>query len=70
MRITLDYRNPTRSHCQVAVFVNGALAGVLCLRQEEIGTFQNIISTGLFMPEDLFLATGNPGEFKLLKDCK
>jgi hypothetical protein len=33
MNITLDYRNPTRSHCDVAIFIDGALTGVLTLRR-------------------------------------
>ena len=60
MKIHLDYRNPTPSHCDVAVFVNGALAGVLTLRQEELGDFQQIISNGLSLPTDEFHGTGNP----------
>ena len=60
MKITLDYRNPTPSHCDVAVFVNGALAGVLTLRQEELLTFQHIIVTGMDSRRDEFLGTGNP----------
>lgn len=46
MRITLDYRNPTPSHCGVAIFVNGALAGTLTLRQDEIVSFQQILAAG------------------------
>lgn len=60
MRITLDYRNPSPSHCRVGVFVNGACAGEICLRQEEIVTFQTVIQHGLSMPEDVFRGTGNP----------
>ncbi len=60
MRITLDYRNPTPSHCEVALFVNGALAGVLTLRQEELDVFQDVIVRGLHMPGDWFEAYGNP----------
>ncbi len=62
MKITLDYRNPTPSHCDVAVFVNGALAGVLTLRQEELGSFQQVIVNGLSLPHDEFLGTGDPGQ--------
>lgn len=32
MQITLDYRNPTPSHHDVAVFVNGGCVGILTLR--------------------------------------
>jgi hypothetical protein len=60
MRIALDYRHPTPSHCDVAVFINGALAGVLTMRQEEIGHFQHIVWTGMQMSDDKFSATGNP----------
>lgn len=58
MKIILDYRNPTPSHCDVAIFVNGALAGTICLRQEEIDVFQDVICRGLHMPGDKFLSTG------------
>jgi hypothetical protein len=60
MKITFDYRNPTPSHCDVAVFVNGALAGVLRLRQDELSDFQGIVNGGLTLPTDEFLGTGNP----------
>ena len=60
MRITLDYRRPSPSHCYVGFFVNGALAGELCLRQEEILGLEMVIQHGLLLPEDSFLSTGNP----------
>lgn len=47
MRITLEYRNPTPAHCTVAVFVNGALAGELVLRQEELVDFELILRRGI-----------------------
>jgi hypothetical protein len=68
MRITLDYRDPSPSHCYVAIFVNGAFTGQICLRQEEIDSFQHIISQGMTLPQDVFLATGNPGPYKHTKD--
>lgn len=46
MRLHINFRNPTPSHCDVAVFVNGALAGVLTLRQEELFDFQDIVFNG------------------------
>ena len=60
MKITLDYRNPTPSHCDVAIFVNGAYAGVVTVRQSEVGEFQQVISNGLSLATDVFLSTGNP----------
>lgn len=60
MKITLDYRNPTPSHCDVAVFVNGALSGVLTLRQDELDSFQQIIVNGLSLNADEFLSSGDP----------
>lgn len=60
MRITLDFRNPTQSHCNIAVFINGALSGVLTLRQDEIGSFQQIIANGCSPNLDYFLSKGNP----------
>lgn len=64
MKISLDYRNPTPSHCDVAIFVNGALAGTIRLRQEELDVFQSVISHGLHMLNDQFVATGSPGEWR------
>jgi hypothetical protein len=59
MKITLDYRNPTPSHCDVAVYIDGALTGTLTLRQDEVVTFQQIIVNGM-SHRDEFLGTGNP----------
>jgi hypothetical protein len=60
MRITLEFRRPTPSHCTVAVFINGALAGELTLRQEEIGAFHQIVAHGCSADMDSFLSTGDP----------
>lgn len=60
MKITLDFRNPTPSHCEVAVFVNGAYSGTLTLRQEEVGSFQQVVANGLSLDTDEFLSTGHP----------
>lgn len=65
MKITVDYRNPTPSHCDAAIFINGALAGVLKLRQEELDVFQHIILHGLDSKRDEFLGTGNPGPWPI-----
>jgi hypothetical protein len=61
MKITLDYRNPSPSHCDVAVFLNNAFTGTLTLRREELDVFQHIIVNGLSPVHDQFLATGDPG---------
>lgn len=58
MRITLEYRNPTPSHCDIAVFVNGALSGVLTLRQDEVGSLSQIITHGCAKGIDSFLSRG------------
>lgn len=60
MKITFDYRRPTPAHCAIGVFVNGACAGELTLRQDEIGPFQMIVQHGMTMPGDEFRGTGNP----------
>lgn len=60
MKITLDFRNPTPSHCDVAVFINDAYSGTLKMRQSEVGSFQQIVANGLSLPTDGFLSTGNP----------
>lgn len=64
MNITLDYRNPTHAHCDVAVYVNGALTGVLKLRQDELDSFQFIVANGMNLPGDVFLSTGDPGPYR------
>jgi hypothetical protein len=68
MKITLDYRDPTPSHCYVAIFVNGAFTGQICLRQEEIDSFQHIVMRGMTLKGDVFLALGDPGPFKNKED--
>jgi hypothetical protein len=60
MTITLEYRDPSSTHCTVVVFINGANTGQLRLRQEELVTFQLVLQRGLSMPGDAFLARGNP----------
>lgn len=60
MRVTLDYRKPTPAHCDVAIFVNGALAGTIKLRQDECFAFQGIVSGGCRPTLDTFLSTGSP----------
>lgn len=65
MNIHLRYQNPSPAHCEVAVFVDGALAGVLRLRQEEVVGFQQIVSGGCVKGIDSFEASGSPdGERK------
>jgi len=59
MKITLVYRNPTPSHCDVAIFVNEALAGTIVLRQSEVGGFQQIIAAGCAKNIDVFVARGS-----------
>lgn len=63
MNITIEYRNPTPSHCDVALFINGALAGVLTLRQGELLDFQHFFFAGA-MRRDMVVARGNPGEYE------
>ena len=60
MDIVLRYQDPTPAHCDVAVFINGALTGVLKLRQEELSHFQHIVAYGIQSNRDSFVAKGNP----------
>lgn len=60
MKITIEYRNPTPTHCTVAIWVNGGFAGELTLRQEELGGFQYILADGCVDGYDEFLAKGDP----------
>jgi len=59
MKITLEYRNPTPGHCDIAIFVNEALTGTLRLRQEELINFQSIIFRGAIPGLDEVLARGH-----------
>lgn len=60
MRIVLEYRNPSPTHCDVVIWVNGAFTGTLTLRQEELITFQDIIAQGVDQEFDTFTSRGNP----------
>lgn len=46
MDVTLEFRDWTPTHCDVAVFVNHALSGTLRLRQEELAGFTCIFARG------------------------
>ncbi len=72
MKIHIEYRNPTPMHCDVVVFINGANAGKLVLRQEEIVGFQQIVSGGCVKGIDTFLSSGRSQlkEEKILGYCK
>ena len=59
MRILIEYRHPTPAHCDVAVFVNGANAGTLRLRQDELASFESILRRGCETPGDDFVARGD-----------
>jgi hypothetical protein len=58
VKIVLEYRDPNPVHCDVAIFVNNALAGVIKLRQDEVGSFQQILSGGCVAGVDEFLSKG------------
>ena len=58
--ISIDFRNPTPSHCEVAIFVNGAQAGVITLRQDELMDFQSIILDGAAKIPIPARSTGKP----------
>lgn len=68
MRITIEYRNPTPSHCDVAVWINGGLSGTLCLRQEELLDFQQIMDKGCRGLGDNLTVRGNPDPNSVEKD--
>lgn len=59
MNITIEYRNPSPSHCEVVVWINGGNAGTLTLRQDELISFQTILASGM-LPGDKFLGRGDP----------
>jgi hypothetical protein len=58
VKINFEYRNPTPTHCDVAIFVNGAFTGTLTLRQEEIVIFSMILHAGCVKEFDSFLSSG------------
>lgn len=62
MKIHISYRNPTPSHCEAVLFINGANAGTLTLRQDELIDFQHIIFFGASRGDEL-IVDGDP-EFK------
>jgi hypothetical protein len=66
MRVTFNYRNPTPAHCDVAVFVNGALAGTLRMRRDEVVDLRRIVMAGCG-DEDFFVAHGStsPGDRRI-----
>lgn len=59
MNIILEFRNPTPSHCEVAIFLNGAHVGVLRMRQDEVGDFHQIVAHGCARGIDQFMSKGS-----------
>jgi hypothetical protein len=65
MRVTFAYRHPTPAHCDVAVFLDGAMTGTLRLRQDELPAFRRIVAAGCDVPGNgFFVETGvsHPGD--------
>jgi hypothetical protein len=60
MDIVLQFNNPTPTHCDVDVLINGEATGTLHLRQVDLLTFQNIMLYGCMEAFDTFLSRGNP----------
>jgi hypothetical protein len=58
MKITLEYRNPTPSHVDIAVFINGRNCGTLRVGQDDVIGLQQIISHGCAKGIDEFLGRG------------
>lgn len=59
LEIEFKYRNPTPTHCDTEVVVNGAHAGTLHLRQGELALIESILVKGLHHG-DHFTSSGNP----------
>lgn len=59
MKISLDFRHPTPAHCDIAIFVDGGLAGTITLRQDEIVEFNEVVASGCKKVGVGFLRTGN-----------
>jgi len=64
MKITIEFRNPNHQHCDVAVFINGALTGILKLQQDDLFSFQQILFNGAIKGLDEVISRGrtNPTE--------
>ena len=60
MRVHLR-ANSTDSHTRFTVFVNGANAGELCMREDEAVAFYMIVWNGM-LPVDEFVGSGSWGE--------
>lgn len=61
MKVHIKYENPTGAHVQLRLFINGALSGVLTLRNEEVEDFQHIMVDGCSNGVDGFRASGHLG---------
>lgn len=59
MKIVIEFCNPTPSHCDVTFFVNGANAGTITLRQEELAVFQDIVFHGPTKRDEV-ISRGDP----------
>ena len=60
MNITLRYRHPTQTHCDVVVLIDDVVTGTLVLRQGDLMTFEHILIHGMLVNGDTFLSMGNP----------
>ncbi len=59
--LAIEFRDPTPSHCDVAVWINGAMAGTLRVRQEEVMTLQDLFLRGIQKRAgDTFVSRGSP----------
>ena len=59
MKITLRADEANGAHTRFTVFVNGANAGQLCMREDEATSFYQIVSMGCCADVDEFLGKGH-----------
>ena len=60
MKIRLRIDSSNKAHTRFTIFEDGANCGQLCMRTPAFFNFYLIISQGLNLPEDKFVATGKP----------
>ena len=61
MNINLRAVAANGAHTTIRVFVNGASAGLLTMKEEEAGNFHQIVANGCAKGVDTFLSDGKWG---------
>ena len=64
MNITLIHKNPTPTHCEIEVIIDGDSVGILRPKQSRIGLLNIILTEGINPKFDTFVSKGNPNFIK------